>query len=94
MVPHMQQRFEVVFRHPNDDGFVCFSCKPKNEFVLTTLSRGFKSLKPFPDNKHHFLIYLRRGRFFSAKVRCFIEYLTNEFKLNPWVSDDEVRQAA
>jgi DNA-binding transcriptional LysR family regulator len=29
----------------------------------------------------------RRGRFVSAKVRCFIEYLTTEFKLNPWVSD-------
>ncbi|MBD3887082.1 LysR family transcriptional regulator [Phormidium tenue FACHB-886] len=29
----------------------------------------------------------RRGRFIPAKVRCFIEYLTNEFKLNPWVSD-------
>jgi DNA-binding transcriptional LysR family regulator len=29
----------------------------------------------------------RRGRFVSAKVRCFIDYLTTEFKLNPWVSD-------
>jgi DNA-binding transcriptional LysR family regulator len=29
----------------------------------------------------------RRGRFIPAKVRCFIEYFTNEFKLNPWVSD-------
>ncbi|MBW4465979.1 MAG: LysR family transcriptional regulator [Pegethrix bostrychoides GSE-TBD4-15B] len=29
----------------------------------------------------------RRGRFVPAKVRCFIEYLTTEFKLNPWVSD-------
>jgi DNA-binding transcriptional LysR family regulator len=28
----------------------------------------------------------RRGRFVSAKVRCFIDYITTEFKLNPWVS--------
>jgi DNA-binding transcriptional LysR family regulator len=33
----------------------------------------------------------RRGRFVSAKVRCFIEYLTNEFQLNPWVSDGGVK---
>ena len=36
----------------------------------------------------------RRGRFIPAKVRCFIEYLTNEFKLNPWVSDYGVKQSA
>jgi len=35
----------------------------------------------------------RRGRFVSAKVRCFIEYFTNEFKLNPWVSDYGVKQS-
>jgi DNA-binding transcriptional LysR family regulator len=29
----------------------------------------------------------RRGRFVSAKVRCWIDYLTTEFKLNPWLSD-------
>lgn len=29
----------------------------------------------------------RRGRFVSAKVRCFIDYLTTEFRLNPWLSD-------
>jgi DNA-binding transcriptional LysR family regulator len=29
----------------------------------------------------------RRGRFISAKVRCFVDYLATEFKLNPWVSD-------
>jgi DNA-binding transcriptional LysR family regulator len=29
----------------------------------------------------------RRGRFVPAKVRCFIDYFTSEFKLNPWVSD-------
>jgi DNA-binding transcriptional LysR family regulator len=29
----------------------------------------------------------RRGRFVSAKVRCLIDYLSTEFKLNPWVSD-------
>lgn len=28
----------------------------------------------------------RRGRFVPAKVRCFIDYLTSQFKLNPWVS--------
>jgi DNA-binding transcriptional LysR family regulator len=29
----------------------------------------------------------RRGRFISAKVRCWIDYLAAEFKLNPWLSD-------
>jgi DNA-binding transcriptional LysR family regulator len=29
----------------------------------------------------------RRGRFIPAKVRCFLDYFTTEFKLNPWVSD-------
>jgi DNA-binding transcriptional LysR family regulator len=29
----------------------------------------------------------RRGRFVSAKVRCFIDFLSDEFKLDPWVSD-------
>ncbi|MCU0566426.1 MAG: LysR family transcriptional regulator [Oculatellaceae cyanobacterium Prado106] len=29
----------------------------------------------------------RRGRFVPAKVRCFLDYFTHEFKLNPWVSD-------
>lgn len=29
----------------------------------------------------------RRGRFIPAKVRCFLDYFTHEFKLNPWVSD-------
>ena len=36
----------------------------------------------------------RRGRFVPAKVRCFIEYLSTEFKLNPWVSDYGVQQSA
>ncbi len=29
----------------------------------------------------------RRGRFQPAKVRCFIDFFANEFKLDPWVSD-------
>jgi hypothetical protein len=58
MVPHMQKGFEVFFRYPSDDGFACFSHKPKNEFVLTTPSRSLKSLKALPVNKHHFLIYM------------------------------------
>jgi DNA-binding transcriptional LysR family regulator len=29
----------------------------------------------------------RRGRFVAARVRCFIDYLAIEFKLNPWLSD-------
>ena len=29
----------------------------------------------------------RRGRFQSAKVRCFINFLKDEFKIDPWVSD-------
>ncbi|MBD2461469.1 LysR family transcriptional regulator [Oscillatoria sp. FACHB-1407] len=47
-----------------------------------------KSYQPVPLPIH--AIY-RRGRFISAKVRCFIDYLTTEFKLNPWVSDDGVQ---
>jgi DNA-binding transcriptional LysR family regulator len=43
-----------------------------------------KAYQPIPLPIH--AIY-RRGRFVSAKVRCFIDYLTTEFKLNPWVSD-------
>lgn len=48
------------------------------------LSVVLKDYQPIPLPIH--AVY-RRGRFVSAKVRCFIEYLTNEFKLNPWVSD-------
>jgi hypothetical protein len=58
MVPHMQQRVEALCRHPNDDGFACFSHKSQNEFVLTTPSRCLKSLKPLPGKKHHFPICL------------------------------------
>ncbi len=36
----------------------------------------------------------RRGRFIPAKIRCFIDYFTNEFKLNPWVSDYGIQPAA
>lgn len=43
-------------------------------------------LKPYqPISLPIYAVY-RRGRFASAKVRCLIEHLTNEFKLNPWVS--------
>lgn len=28
----------------------------------------------------------RRGRFYPAKIVCFIDFLTEEFKLDPWVS--------
>jgi DNA-binding transcriptional LysR family regulator len=43
-----------------------------------------KDYQPIPLPIH--AVY-RRGRFIPAKVRCFIEYLTHEFKLNPWVSN-------
>jgi DNA-binding transcriptional LysR family regulator len=49
-----------------------------------------KDYQPIPLPIH---VVYRRGRFVSAKVRCFIEYLTNEFKLNPWVSDYGVKQS-
>ncbi len=49
-----------------------------------------KDYQPIPLPIH--AVY-RRGRFVPAKVRCFIEYLTNAFKLNPWVSDDGVKQS-
>jgi DNA-binding transcriptional LysR family regulator len=47
-----------------------------------------KDYQPIPLPIH--AVY-RRGRFVSAKIRCFIEYLTSEFKLNPWVSDYSVK---
>lgn len=43
-----------------------------------------KDYQPLPLPIH--AVY-RRGRFVPAKVRCFIEYLSTEFKLNPWVSE-------
>jgi DNA-binding transcriptional LysR family regulator len=43
-----------------------------------------KAYEPIPLPIH--AVY-RRGRFISAKVRCFIDYFSTEFKLNPWVSD-------
>jgi DNA-binding transcriptional LysR family regulator len=55
------------------------------------LSVVLKDYQPIPLPIH--AVY-RRGRFVSAKVRCFIEYLTNEFKLNPWVSDYGAEQSA
>ena len=48
------------------------------------LSVVLKNYQPIPLPIH--AVY-RRGRFVSAKVRCFINYFTDEFKLNPWVSD-------
>jgi DNA-binding transcriptional LysR family regulator len=37
---------------------------------------------PFPI----YAVY-RRSRFYPAKIRCFIEFLQEEFTLDPWVSD-------
>ncbi|MCT0254920.1 LysR family transcriptional regulator [Synechocystis sp. PCC 6714] len=37
---------------------------------------------PFPI----YAVY-RRSRFYPAKVHCFIDFLREEFKLDPWVSD-------
>ena len=37
---------------------------------------------PFPI----YAVY-RRSRFYPAKIRCFIDFLREEFKLDPWVSD-------
>lgn len=48
------------------------------------LSVVLKDYQPVPLPIH--AVY-RRGRFIPVKVRCLIEYLTTEFKLNPWVSD-------
>jgi DNA-binding transcriptional LysR family regulator len=50
-----------------------------------SLSVILQDYQPIPLPIH--AVY-RRGRFISAKVRCFIEYLADQFKLNPWVSDD------
>ena len=32
----------------------------------------------------------RRSRFYPAKINCFINFLATEFKLDPWVSNDEI----
>ncbi|MEL6554871.1 MAG: LysR family transcriptional regulator [Cyanobacteria bacterium J06621_11] len=32
-------------------------------------------------------IVYRRGRFIAAKTKCFIDYLSHEFELDPWISD-------
>lgn len=29
----------------------------------------------------------RRSRYYPAKIRCFLDFLAEEFKLDPWVSD-------
>lgn len=31
--------------------------------------------------------FYRRSRFYPAKITCFIDFLAEEFKLDPWVSD-------
>ncbi len=43
-----------------------------------------KEYQPTPLPVH--AVY-RRGRFQPVKVRCFINFLASEFKLDPWVSD-------
>lgn len=52
------------------------------------VDRGLKTVlqayQPTPLPIH--AVY-RRGRFQSAKVRCLIDFLADEFKLDPWVSD-------
>lgn len=48
------------------------------------LSVVLKAYQPVPLPIH--AVY-RRGRFVPAKVRCFIDFLAEEFKLDPWVSD-------
>ncbi len=48
---------------------------------LSVILKDYQPI-PLPIHAAH-----RRGRFVSAKVHCFVEYLTNQFKLNPWVSD-------
>jgi DNA-binding transcriptional LysR family regulator len=37
-------------------------------------------------------VVYRRGRFISAKIRCFVEYFTHKFQLNPWVCDSSSQQ--
>lgn len=36
----------------------------------------------------------RRGRFVPAKVRCFIDYFSQKFALNPWVSERDAQPIA
>jgi DNA-binding transcriptional LysR family regulator len=55
------------------------------------LSVVLKDYQPIP--LPIYAVY-RRGRFVSAKVRCFIDYLTDEFRLNPWVSEHGIQQSA
>ncbi len=42
-----------------------------------------KAYQPTPLPIH--AVY-RRSRFQPAKVRCFIDFLADEFKLDPWIS--------
>jgi DNA-binding transcriptional LysR family regulator len=42
-------------------------------------------LKDFEPTSFPIYAVYRRGRFIPAKVRCFIEYFTDKFKLNPWM---------
>ena len=32
----------------------------------------------------------RRSSFYPAKINCFIDFLATEFKLDPWVCDDDI----
>jgi DNA-binding transcriptional LysR family regulator len=56
-----------------------------------SLSIVLKGYQPVP--LPIYAVY-RRGRFIPMKVRCLIEYLTTEFKLNPWVSDNSSQSPA
>ena len=44
-------------------------------------------LKDYPPKSLPIHVVYRRGRFIPAKVRCFIDYLSHEFELDPWVSN-------
>lgn len=44
-------------------------------------------LKDYPPKSLPINVVYRRGRFIPAKVRCFIDYLSHEFALDPWVSN-------
>lgn len=44
-------------------------------------------LKDYPPKPIPIYAVYRRGRFVPAKVRCFIDYLSYEFELDPWVSN-------
>lgn len=46
-------------------------------------------LQDYPPTSFPINAVYHRSRFYPAKISCFIDFLTSEFKIDPWVSDYE-----